>query len=113
MHDALFADQTALDDTALEAKARSVVADVEGWRTCFAARQPEERIARDQKLAADLGARGTPTFFINGRVLLGAQPLATFRQLVDEELVKAQESKLPRDGYYETAVLKRGHSPTR
>jgi protein-disulfide isomerase len=30
----------------------------------------------------------TPTFFINGRRLLGSQPLTTFRKIVDGELAK-------------------------
>jgi protein-disulfide isomerase len=42
-------------------------------------------------LAADLDARGTPAFFINGRKLSGAQPLERFVQVVDEELAKAKD----------------------
>lgn len=47
-------------------------------------------IARDETLADDLEAGGTPTFFINGRRLVGAQPLEAFKAIVDEELKKAQ-----------------------
>ena len=38
-----------------------------------------------------LGVSGTPTFYINGRMLVGAQPLPQFRQLIDEELAKANQ----------------------
>ena len=36
-----------------------------------------------------LGVLGTPTFFINGRVISGAQPLESFARIVDEELAQS------------------------
>ena len=36
------------------------------------------------------GVTGTPAFFINGRAVSGAQPLASFVQVIDEELTRAQ-----------------------
>lgn len=54
------------------------------------ARKHEARIAKDEALADDLDAGGTPTFFINGRRLTGAQPQAKFEELIDAELVKAK-----------------------
>lgn len=47
-------------------------------------------IEADQDLADDLGAHGTPTFFINGRRLVGAQPIEKFQAIIDEEIAKAQ-----------------------
>ncbi len=35
-----------------------------------------------------LGLKSTPTFFINGKMVLGAQPLETFVELIEEELKK-------------------------
>jgi protein-disulfide isomerase len=32
---------------------------------------------------------GTPTFFINGRVLTGAQPLEAFARMIDDELARS------------------------
>jgi protein-disulfide isomerase len=37
---------------------------------------------------ARLGVIGTPTFFINGRVISGAQPLENFTRIIDEELAR-------------------------
>ena len=45
-------------------------------------------VAADQALANKVGARGTPTFFINGRKLVGAQPLSGFTALIDEVMKK-------------------------
>jgi len=44
----------------------------------------------DVALSEDLHVQGTPNFFINGRHLMGAQPIETFRALIDEELEKAR-----------------------
>ena len=35
-----------------------------------------------------MGANGTPTFFINGRQVVGAQPIEAFKAVIDEELKK-------------------------
>jgi protein-disulfide isomerase len=33
-----------------------------------------------------VGADGTPTFFINGKKLVGAMPIDSFKQIIDAEL---------------------------
>jgi protein-disulfide isomerase len=48
----------------------------------------EAAIAADVAEAARVGANGTPTFLINGRSLVGAQPLEAFKRVIDEELKK-------------------------
>jgi predicted DsbA family dithiol-disulfide isomerase len=52
----------------------------------------KEMIAKDQAQLAQVGVRGTPAFFINGRPLSGAQPIDRFKALIDEELKKANEA---------------------
>lgn len=64
------------------------------------------KLADDQKIAMQFGATGTPSFFINGRYLSGAQPLAAFEALIDEELATAKafakKRKVDRSKLYET-----------
>ncbi|MFP6687535.1 MAG: thioredoxin domain-containing protein [Polyangiaceae bacterium] len=48
-------------------------------------------IQTDQDLAADVGARGTPHFFVNGQRLSGAQPLEKFVEIVEEQLLTVAE----------------------
>jgi protein-disulfide isomerase len=55
-------------------------------RACREAGRAKALVERDIKLARELGASGTPTFFINGRVLTGAQPLDAFATRVEAEL---------------------------
>jgi protein-disulfide isomerase len=60
---------------------------------------------------AQLGVNATPTFFINGRYLAGAQPAADFERLVDEELAKASAAiaaGVPADKYYDQEILAKG-----
>lgn len=49
----------------------------------------DERIRKQSEQCIELGARGTPSFFVNGRFLGGAQPIESFRALIDEESAKA------------------------
>jgi protein-disulfide isomerase len=35
----------------------------------------------------EAGVNGTPAFFINGRLISGAQPFEEFRKIIDDELV--------------------------
>ncbi len=68
-------------------------------------------VRKDQAELARVGASGTPAFFINGRFLSGARPIQMFKQLVDEELKKANEAiqkGTPLEKYYEEAVVKKG-----
>jgi protein-disulfide isomerase len=47
-------------------------------------------VQRDIDEGARLGVQGTPAFFINGRLLSGAQPLDRFVQVIDEELLNTR-----------------------
>jgi protein-disulfide isomerase len=89
MHDKLFANQRALGPEELEGYARAVGLDVGRWRAALAGPQARARVDADAALAEQLAVQGTPTFFVNGRPLIGAQPLDRFRALIDEELARA------------------------
>lgn len=49
----------------------------------------DDGIDRDMAAAAEVGVNGTPAFFINGRMLSGAQPLDAFKAAIDAELAAA------------------------
>ena len=49
----------------------------------------QDKVKADQAQGMTLGARGTPAFFVNGRFLSGAQPVAAFKAVIDEEIKKA------------------------
>ncbi len=91
MHGKLFANNTALEDTNLEQYARDIGIDVEKWKADLAQPRFASIIDRDTRQAIQLGATGTPAFFINGRKLSGAQPIDVFKKVIDEEVANAQK----------------------
>jgi protein-disulfide isomerase len=85
-HDMLMERRGRLDDQDLRAVAAALGLDVNAAMAAVASRKHAARIAQDLALAGQLGVDGTPTFFINGRRLVGAQPLEQFVALVDRAL---------------------------
>lgn len=49
-------------------------------------------VAADQRFFTEIGVTGTPTFFVNGRKVIGAQPLTRFVELIDEEKAAADQA---------------------
>ena len=86
MHDRLFANARALSRQDLERYAGEQGLDAGAFRRSLDSSAHETAIAADQAMASEVGATGTPTFFINGRLLTGAQPIDSFRPIIDEEL---------------------------
>ena len=60
--------------------------NVEKFNTCLAEEKYKAKIDADLDFAVNLGIRSTPTFFINGLAIVGAQPLDVFKQVIDKEL---------------------------
>ena len=86
MHDKLFAGQRLLSDAQYDAWAKEIGLDLERFKQDASSPAVKERVQRDLAEAEKLGVTGTPAFFINGRYLSGAQPFASFKRLIDEEL---------------------------
>ncbi|MBC8131969.1 MAG: thioredoxin domain-containing protein, partial [Deltaproteobacteria bacterium] len=99
LHDKMFTSQQALTPADLEKYAKEVGLNVGKWKKDMEDPAMDKMIAADQTLAGSVGANGTPTFFINGRELSGAQPIAAFQTIIDEEIKKAD------------ALLKSGTKP--
>jgi protein-disulfide isomerase len=86
MHKSIFADPRRLSDEDLRERAREIGLDMDRYQDDFDSEETKALIAGDQVEARRLGATGTPSFFINGRLLSGAQPYEAFKARVDEEL---------------------------
>jgi protein-disulfide isomerase len=92
-HDLLFAhqrDEGGLERPALERYAREVRLNLRRFRAALDRRTHQSRIEHDSQLATSLGADGTPSFFINGRRLVGAQPIERFVAVIDRERDEAR-----------------------
>jgi len=85
-HAALFANQTALDEDKLKEYAKSVGLDPAKFEQCLKDKPFKAAIDKDVADGEKVGVNGTPAFFINGRMLSGAQPFDKFKEVIDEEL---------------------------
>ena len=86
MHDLIFADQRSMSPEKYEEYAAQLGLDMEKFKSDVASAKVKARIDADTAEASRLGVTGTPAFFVNGRVLSGAQPFSAFKSLIDEEL---------------------------
>ncbi len=90
-HDALFSRRYNLDREGFEQYAIELGLDEADFTQCLDNERYLDEVGADLQYGAGLGITGTPTFFINGLPLVGAQPLSNFTQLIDDEL----EDSLP------------------
>src|SRR5262249_27781048 len=88
MHDKLFSNQQNLDRASLEKYAQEVGLDIGKFKAALDSNKFDAQITADSNEGNKVGANGTPTFFINGHQLVGAQPLESFKAMIEEELKK-------------------------
>jgi protein-disulfide isomerase len=63
--------------------------DTAAFRECLSSGRYRANLEEDIAEGQRLGVGGTPTFFINGRKLVGAQPFERFKQIIEEELERS------------------------
>jgi protein-disulfide isomerase len=86
-HDVLFANQHALGREDLKRYAAGLKLDGPAFSACLDEERDKYLVQADVDESQRYGVNSTPTFFINGRLLTGAQPAQAFEQIIDEELV--------------------------
>ncbi|MBI5596152.1 MAG: thioredoxin domain-containing protein [Elusimicrobia bacterium] len=91
MHDKLFENQKALDAASLEKYAQEIGLNLARFKADMEGHKYQAQVKAETEAGNKVGARGTPTFFINGRILVGAQPFDAFKAKIDEEIKKADE----------------------
>jgi protein-disulfide isomerase len=90
-YDMLWKNQQKLADEDLLGYAKELGLNVDKVKAALTDKKYHAEITADQDMADDLQASGTPHFFINGRRLVGAQPIEKFKTVIDEEIKKAQD----------------------
>ncbi|MFN2221367.1 MAG: DsbA family protein, partial [Candidatus Promineifilaceae bacterium] len=87
MHDTLFSrpEEWAVTDSAtvFVSYAEELTLDIEVFESCVAENRYAAEIQADLASGQSQGVTGTPTFFINGQKLVGAQPLDSFVSAID------------------------------
>ncbi len=91
MHNKLFTNQAAWSEEAdpkatFEGYAREIGLNVSTFSSCLSQGKMKALVDADAALAGKVGANGTPTFIVNGKVVVGAQPMSAFESVIDEAL---------------------------
>ena len=86
MHDAMFANQRALEVPSLKQTARAIGLDGTSFDQCLDSGKWQATIRAGSELGEQMGVNSTPSLYVNGRALIGAMPFENFKQIIDEEL---------------------------
>jgi protein-disulfide isomerase len=103
-------DARKFDAANIEAIAKETGLDMKRYAADVAGPCPAEVKAENAEMTK-FGVGATPSFFINGRFMSGAQPIESFSALIDEELAKATaavKAGAKPDKYYETEIVGKG-----
>jgi len=85
-HDKLFENQDRLGRELYTQIASDLNLDTATFEDCLNTEKYKDLVQQDSDFALNLGVQSTPTFFINGLAIVGAQPLEAFKQVIDKEL---------------------------
>ena len=91
MHTAIFDGQQAWSSLSdpqetFESLAKEVGLSLGTFTSCYTSDKYSQAVDDDLALAGTVQASGTPTFYINGKQLVGAQPYSAFQAAIDEAL---------------------------
>lgn len=85
-HGLLFNGGKELNVNTYNSYATNIGLDLGSFSQCLQDEKQRDEVSEDYEYATSLGVRSTPTFFINGLAIVGAQPLEVFVQAIDKEL---------------------------
>lgn len=93
MHDLIFENQEVWSskqnvETDINSYVSQLGLDKEGFDDCLVSGKYTQAVKDDFELGTEVGVQGTPTFFINGQKIVGAQPFESFKAIIDAELAK-------------------------
>jgi protein-disulfide isomerase len=88
-HDALYADQAKLSVPDMQTTATGLGINADKFKTCVESGKYAAEVKKDIDDGTKAGVSSTPSFFINGIAVVGAQGIDTFSQVIDQELAKA------------------------
>jgi protein-disulfide isomerase len=94
-HDLAFERAPAATPANLKAYAAEVGAEANAFSQCLDSHKHRAAVAADVETGSKLGVTGTPTFFINGQLLVGNQPPAEFQRIVERELGRTAAAPVP------------------
>jgi protein-disulfide isomerase len=91
LHDWMFANVQKLSRDEIVAAAKTLGLAEERMGQCLDQHARGKDVDADVALGQQIGVRGTPAFFVNGRLLTGALSVADFKDVIDDELRKTNK----------------------
>jgi protein-disulfide isomerase len=88
MHDTLFSNQQGLKPADLKRRAAALELEANRFDSCLDSGKRAADWKRQLEAGRNRGVSATPTFFINGRLLSGAQPYQNFADVIEQELAR-------------------------
>lgn len=88
MHDILIKRSPKLDRASLIGYAKELGLDVKKFTDSIDSQKFRKEIDADLKMATDMDLYNTPTFYINGRQVVGERSFEYLKKIIDEELKK-------------------------
>lgn len=85
-HNLLLSGEKAFGSDTYNAYAQNLKLNLADFKKCMEEHRYQAEVKADYDYASQLGVRSTPTFFINGLAVVGAQPFEVFQQVIDLEL---------------------------
>ena len=82
--------QIAYDENGLTDVASQVGLDSAVFSECLSSGKHRAEVENARRAAANRGVNSTPTFFVNNQRIQGNQPYEVFKQVIEQELAKAQ-----------------------
>lgn len=90
----LFANQKDINPQNIKDKAheglQGTKIDMAKFDDCYDNKKSLDKVKADMAEAQTVGVNGTPAFFINGRMISGAQPYENFKTIIDDELARSK-----------------------
>lgn len=85
-HDKIFENQNSLNNESFSQFAKELGLNTNEFNNCLDSGRKVQNVLKDFQDGNSYGVTGTPTFFINGKELVGAQPYEVFQQIIEEKL---------------------------
>jgi protein-disulfide isomerase len=101
-------DQSKMGVDNIMAIAKDIGADTVKFKTDMDSADCKAHIQADQAELQKFHVGSTPTFFINGKLTVGALGKDNFKQIIDEKLKLAEASGVPGASYYDKEIMEKG-----
>jgi protein-disulfide isomerase/plastocyanin len=90
-HDKLFENQASLGASNYKKWAEELGLDMKKFNDCVDTEKYAGEVSKDLADGSAVGVSGTPAFFVNGKLLSGAQPFSAFQAAIEAELAAMSE----------------------